>query len=117
MIAAALLSGLGAVSRYAVDEVVRRRTHRVTPFPVGIFVVNVSGAFVAGVLAAAALPDPAAVLLLGGFLGGYTTFSTWMLDTLFAAQDRLPVIALLNLGLILVAGFAAASAGWALAGG
>lgn len=117
LLAASLLGGLGAVARYGVDEAVRRRSHRVTPFPAGIFVVNVSGAFVAGVVAAAALPQATALLLLGGFLGGYTTFSTWMLDAVFAAQDRLPGVALANLAGSLAAGFAAAALGWLLAGG
>lgn len=117
LMGAALLSGAGALARFGVDEAVRRRTHRITPFPAGILVVNVSGAFVAGLLAAATLPEATALLLLGGLLGGYTTFSTWMLDAVFAAQDRLPVIALLNLAGSLASGFAAAALGWAIAGG
>lgn len=117
LLAAALLSGVGALARFGVDDAVRRRTHRVTPFPAGILLVNVSGAFLAGLLAAAALPDATALLLLGGLLGGYTTFSTWMLDSIFAARDRLPAIALLNLAGSLATGFAAAALGWTIAGG
>ncbi len=74
---AALAGGIGAVLRYLVDLGVARLAGR--RFPWGILLVNISGSFALG-LVTAALPD-AAFLLGAGLLGGYTTFSTAMLDT------------------------------------
>ena len=111
-IGVALLGGCGAVLRLLVDEGVRERTSG--PFPQGIFVVNITGAFVAGVLAGAALGHDAALLALTAFVGAYTTFSTWMLDAVNSADVGLMRIAMLNIGVSLVVGFAAAAAGHAV---
>lgn len=80
---------LGALARYGVDEWVGRRTGA---FPWGILVVNVSGAFLIGVAAEAMEPrfEDAAWLrtaAITGFLGAYTTFSTFSLDT-YRLLDR-----------------------------
>lgn len=75
---AALAGGLGAVLRSLVDAAVSRLT--AGRFPWGIIVVNVTGSFALGVLTASL---PGALPILGvGLLGGYTTFSTAMLDAL-----------------------------------
>ena len=77
--AAAVLSAVGAMARFTIDgEVtVRRRGD----FPLGTLVVNLSGAFLLGLLVG--LDAGAGVLLLAGTatLGSYTTFSTWMLES------------------------------------
>src|SRR3954447_8676093 len=72
----------GAVTRYLVDGFI---SDRVAPgFPWGILIVNLSGAFVLGLLYALAIErdvlsaEPRAPLLVG-FLGAYTTVSTWVL--------------------------------------
>ncbi|WP_270410442.1 fluoride efflux transporter FluC [Microbacterium maritypicum] len=80
---AALAGGIGAVLRYLVDLGVARLAGR--RFPWGILLVNISGSFALG-LVTAALPD-AAFLLGAGLLGGYTTFSTAMLDTVALWRD------------------------------
>lgn len=111
----ALLGGAGAVLRLLVDEAVRARVRG--PFPAGILVVNVSGAFVMGLLTGLA-PDPDVALLLGtAFVGAYTTFSTWMLDVVAAASARLRAVAAANVAVPLVAGLAAAALGRALGAG
>ncbi len=74
---------LGALTRYGVDEWIGRRTGA---FPWGIFVVNISGAFLMGLLVELMEPrfeDATWVrtAVLTGFLGAYTTFSTLSLDT------------------------------------
>ena len=74
----ALLGGVGAVLRHVVDAAVAARVRHT--LPLGIFVVNVSGAFALGLLAGTDA-GPETVRLLGvGLLGAYTTFSTWMLQ-------------------------------------
>lgn len=83
-----LLGGLGAMARFAVDGAVRQRW--ATSFPVGTVTVNVSGSFLAGLLAGAALAGAlggtAATAAVTGFCGGYTTFSTAMTDTVRMAR-------------------------------
>ena len=82
---------LGALARYGVDEWLERHSGL---FPWGIFVVNITGAFVIGVAVEVMEPrfeDAVWVrtAVVTGFLGAYTTFSTFTLDTyrLFEAGD------------------------------
>lgn len=82
-VAASLAGGIGAGLRYAVDAGVARLLGR--RFPWGIVLVNITGSFALGVVTAA-LPD--VLFLIGaGLLGGYTTFSTAMLDALVLWRD------------------------------
>lgn len=90
----------GAVARYLVDVAVFDRFGGA--FPLGILLVNLSGAFVVGVLAAlivdrGVLPADLRAPLLVGFLGAYTTFSTLMLDSWRLIEDGLPALGLVNL--------------------
>ena len=80
---ASLAGGVGAVLRYLADIGVGRFAGR--RFPWGIVIVNVTGSFVLGIVTAA-LPD-AAFIVGAGLLGGYTTFSTAMLDTVALWKD------------------------------
>lgn len=109
-LAAALAGGLGAVLRYLVDLGVARWAGR--RFPWGILVVNVTGSFALGVLTTA-LPD-AAFVLGAGLLGGYTTFSTAMLDTVTLWRDGERSASALNAIGMLLLGLAAAALGLAL---
>jgi CrcB protein len=76
-----LLAGaLGAVLRDVVARYVRRPL-------LGVAVVNVTGALALGV--AVARVDGTALLVLGtGVLGGYTTYSTWMVEATVAGRRR-----------------------------
>lgn len=90
----------GAVARYLVDVAVLERFGGA--FPLGILVVNLSGAFALGVLAAVIvdrglLSAELRAPLLVGFLGAYTTFSTLMLDSWRLIEDGLPALGLVNL--------------------
>jgi CrcB protein len=85
LVAVAIASGgsLGALARYAVMEYVER--HVVSTFPWDTFVVNVTGCFLAGFVVAAlvdghATPEWLRLGLVVGFLGAYTTFSTFGQD-------------------------------------
>jgi fluoride exporter len=73
-----LLGGLGAVARVVLGAAVDARAG--SPFPWGTLVVNVTGAFTLGVLAGAGLGGDAYTLAATGFLGAFTTFSTWVVD-------------------------------------
>lgn len=77
-----------------------------TTFPVGTLVVNILGCFVIGVFAGLTRPDggwvvPAIVrqAVMIGFLGGFTTFSSFSLQTLALLDDREWGFAALNVGL------------------
>lgn len=83
--------------------------------PGGTVAVNVVGCLLAGWVAGASLPPALQMLLLTGFLGGFTTFSTAVLDLALLAT-RQPGRALAVGGVTLAAGVAAARLGLALAG-
>ena len=85
-------SALGGVARYWLSEVVARRFGEA--FPVGTLIVNVTGSFVIGLVAT--LTDPGGRFLMSvtarqfvmvGVLGGYTTFSSFSLQTLNLARS------------------------------
>ena len=77
-IAVGLLGGVAAAARFAIDAAIHRRARG--PFPLGIFAVNVGGAFALGLVAGATLHGEALVIVAGGGIGSFTTFSTWILD-------------------------------------
>lgn len=85
----ALAGGLGAAARLVVDGVVRTRW--TTVFPLATLVVNVTGSAALGLLLGGHLAGvvPTSVLLVAGvgFCGGYTTFSTAMVEVVRLAQD------------------------------
>ena len=83
VVAVAVAGALGALLRWGVDEWFEGHSGL---FPWGIFVVNVSGAFLVGFLVTWMEPRFEDVTrlrtgVLVGFLGAYTTFSTFSLDT------------------------------------
>jgi fluoride exporter len=103
----------GAVTRRALDLWVSDRS--ATGFPLGTLVINLSGSFLLGLLFAWAierdvLPREVRGPLMIGFLGAYTTFSTWMLESWRLLEDGAWQLAALNLvgsvvlGLIAVLG-------------
>jgi len=77
----ALGGAAGSVARYLTVLGVARL---VPNFPAGVMAINVLGSFVIGVLFVVLTGPRAAVspLLVAGFLGGFTTFSTFSLDAL-----------------------------------
>ena len=108
----AIAGALGAPVRYLLDGIVSDRVDGV--FPLGTFVVNVSGSFVLGVLTGLVLyhafPTDPKVVLGTGFCGAFTTFSTFAYETVRLAEERAYVAALQNaLGSILLPSLAAAA--------
>jgi len=115
----ALGSVFGGIARFWLSGFVARRVGET--FPWGTMVINVSGAFLIGMLAASAAGHGtfAAVrpwqFAVTGFLGCYTTVSSFSLQTLSLARDgEMPLAALnlvLSLSLCLLAVAAGFSAG------
>jgi len=97
-----LLGGLGAVARVVLGAAVDARAD--SPFPWGTLAVNVAGAFALGVLVGAGLGGDAYRLAATGFLGAFTTFSTWVVDArlLGARLGAANLAAALALGLLAV---------------
>jgi CrcB protein len=111
-IAFAACGGAGAIGRFLLDEAIERAV--TTEFPLGTFVVNASGTFVLGLLTGAGVTGDALLFAGTGGIGAFTTFSTWLLETERLAEDGENRLALANVGLTLVVGFALVLAGWAL---
>jgi CrcB protein len=106
----ALLGGLGAVARLFAEQGVRRQL--TMTFPIGTTVVNISGAFALGLLDSLGLGHTATTLLGTGFLGAYTTFSGWMLESRSLAEQKKTGHAVANIAVSVVLGLAAAAAGF-----
>ncbi|WCB95077.1 Putative fluoride ion transporter CrcB [Baekduia alba] len=91
-----VLGGLGAVARFLLDGTVSRALPG-RAFPFGTLAVNLSGALVLGVFSGAALRGDAYEIWGVGLVGGYTTFSTWMLESHRLSEERRDGLAALNL--------------------
>lgn len=113
-IGVALLGGTAAAARFLIDAVVTARTDH--PFPLGILAINLAGALALGIVAGAALEGEALIVVAGGGIGSFTTFSTWILDSHRLAEAGHDHLVWLNLGLSLLAGFAAVALGHWLGG-
>ena len=104
----------GAISRYVVDGVVSDRTGG--SFPWGTLAVNATGSFLLGLLFAmtterAILPADVRGPVMIGFIGAYTTFSTYMLESWDLIETGSYGAAIANLGGSVVIGLAAVAAG------
>lgn len=86
-------------------------------FPYGTMIINVSGSFVIGMVLAylserAWLSDAYRLLFVTGFLGAYTTFSTFMFESLTLVREGAYAPGTLNLLASLVLGLAAVFSGY-----
>jgi fluoride exporter len=108
------VGGLGAIGRFLLDGAVSQRAGR--SFPWGTLAVNLTGAFLLGVLAGATISRDAYLIAGTGLLGAYTTFSTWALESHRLAEDGRARVGAANLLLSLLAGLAVAWLGQQLGG-
>jgi len=90
---------VGAMTRQQAFSAIQERAH--TRFPVGILIVNLSGAFVLGLLFGLDVkghwPDWLATGVQTGIIGAYTTYSTWAVDSLVLARSGARGQAAINL--------------------
>jgi CrcB protein len=109
--------GLGAVSRYALGKWITEAVE--TVFPLGTFAANMLGCLVIGFLFVflekIAAPGEYRLLLITGFLGGFTTFSSFSLETINLFKNAQTGYALLAATGSILAGLLAVVAGMALA--
>lgn len=104
----------GAIARYVVDGFVTDRTGG--GFPWGTLAVNASGSFILGLLFAltaerAILPADIRAPVMIGFIGAYTTFSTYMLESWNLIESGSYGAAIGNIGGSIVIGLAMVSLG------
>ena len=107
---------IGSMARYAVSTI----QSPVVSFPYAIFIVNLSGGFLMGVVTTLlalkfSVSSEVRAFLTTGILGGYTTFSTFSLETMQLFEDGELQSAATNIAVSLLAGGLAAAAGIALA--
>ena len=92
---------LGAAARYLLDRAIA--TRQTGPFPLGTLVVNVTGSIALGALLGLAVAHrvPSSVVTWAGtgFLGAYTTFSTFTFETVRLLEDGVWRYAAWNLAL------------------
>lgn len=81
----ALAGGLGALARFELASLVARRSKGV--FPIGTMTVNTMGSLLTGLAVAWGLGSQAGRVVVTGFLGGFTTYSTWMVETARLAEE------------------------------
>lgn len=105
-----LAGAFGAVARYTLGGLVQRYTG--ATFPWGTFVVNVIGAFLFGLIWSLVeqrlvISVEARVIILSGFLGAFTTFSSFMFESGSLIGEAQWGLAALNIGGQIVLGLAA----------
>lgn len=114
-----LAGACGAVARYLLGRFVAERVP--SQYPVGTFLINITGAFVIGLffaLVAHKLMNPTLQLILAtGFLGGYTTFSTMSWEGVQLARGGSIRSSLIYLSGSMLVGLLAAFLGILVGGG
>jgi CrcB protein len=110
--------GLGALARYHVEGLIAPRQR--SPFPLSTLVVNVTGSLLLGLLvglvSAGHLSAVWQTWVGTGFLGAFTTFSTFTYETVRLIEDGSWRWVAWNLGLSGPLAFGAAALGWWLGG-
>ena len=108
---------IGTVGRYLISDVIAKRYGET--FPVGTLVVNLVGCFLVGLLfhlleERTQMNDTVRAVVFIGFLGGFTTFSAFGLQTFTLLQDRQFGFAVLNLTASNIGGLLMVWAGYSL---
>jgi CrcB protein len=110
----AVAGAAGALARWGIGSAVGTRS-----FPWATLGINLAGSFVLGVVLKLAIdrgwPDTTTLPLAVGFLGAFTTFSTFSVETHTMLRDDRLAAAALYVGISVLGGIAAAAAGYALA--
>ena len=108
MIEVALGAGLGASVRYLMTQVLKSRAR---VFPWATFIINITGALLLGFLHSKITSSHILLLLGTGFLGGYTTFSTFQVELVTLVNNRKQKMMPIYLSLTVICGILAAYCG------
>ena len=105
----AMAGGAGSLCRYLLWRAV---TEPGTGFPAGTLTVNILGCFFIGLMAKLVNDEVLRLTLITGFLGGFTTFSAFSMETFQLFRNGMAVTAVWYVTASNVGGMAAAWAGW-----
>jgi len=97
----------GSLVRYSLGKFICEKSR--TEFPIGTFIINITGALMLGVVSTIGVSNNMMLLLGEGFLGAYTTFSTFMYEgfNLFQEREKLNAFIYILCSLILgIVGYA-----------
>ncbi|MCX7884526.1 MAG: fluoride efflux transporter CrcB [Caloramator sp.] len=95
---------LGSITRYKLGKIITEKSN--TSYPIGTFIINITGAVLLGILSSINANKNVYILLGDGFLGAYTTFSTFMYEgfNLFQENEKMNafvyILSTLILGII-----------------
>lgn len=108
---------MGSIARFYVSKIVQDSSF--TSFPVGTLAVNIIGSLIIGLLLGIALKSPSfsiewRMILMVGFCGGFTTFSTFTSENLKLIQDGQILFVFLYTALSILLGFSAVYIGYLL---
>ena len=105
-----IFGAIGSWARFHVGGLVTAR--RPSAYPLGTFVVNLTGGFLLGLLTGLSVTGDALLVFGTGLLGGYTTFSTWMVEAERLGEDGERSLMWAYLLGSMLAGLAATGLGW-----
>ncbi len=95
----------GSITRYSIGKITGKR--RNGDFPVGTFIINITGAALLGIISAKIVNNTLYAFLGDGILGGFTTFSTFMYEgfNLFRGREKLNAFTYMVLSILLGVAF------------
>ncbi len=102
----------GGISRYQLGKFISQKSK--TTFPIGTFIINITGAFLLGLLSSLDTGKNIYILLGDGFLGAYTTFSTFIYESFNLFQGNEKLNAFINILGSLIVGIIGFVIGFAL---
>ena len=76
----------GSLARYSLGKFITQKSN--TAFPIGTFIINITGAILLGIVSTIGVNSNMMLLLGDGFLGAYTTFSTFMYEGFNMFQEK-----------------------------
>lgn len=102
----------GSIIRYQIGKIIAQK--RDSHFPWGTFAINISGAVLLGLVTGLDPGRNASLLIAEGFLGAYTTFSTFMVEGFHLFRENEKKNAFVYIACTLVLGIIGYAAGFAI---
>lgn len=86
---------LGSLCRFSLGHHISTKYQH--SFPFGTFLINITGALALGFIVGIDPPKSSMLLLADGFLGAYTTFSTFMYEGYSLTKEHMPAVGMVYL--------------------